>query len=64
VGLQNIDTEIYEAAEVDGAGPSHKFLRITLPMLVPVLLTAILLRIIWVANSTGFLAVELIAWSV
>ncbi len=50
-GLQAIPLELYEAAEVDGAGPGRKFLRITLPMLVPVLLTAILLRIIWVANS-------------
>ena len=50
-GLQAIPLELYEAAEVDGAGPGRKFLRITLPLLVPVLFTAILLRIIWVANS-------------
>ena len=50
-GLQAIPGELYEAAEVDGAGPGRRFLRITLPLLVPVLFTAILLRIIWVANS-------------
>ena len=50
-GLQAIPLELYEAAEVDGAGPGRKFFRVTLPLLVPVLFTAILLRIIWVANS-------------
>ncbi len=50
-GLQAIPGTLYEAAEVDGASVWQKFSRITLPMLVPVLFTAILLRIIWVANS-------------
>jgi multiple sugar transport system permease protein len=34
-GLQNIPTELYEAAEVDGAGRWRKFISITLPMLSP-----------------------------
>jgi ABC-type sugar transport system permease subunit len=34
-GLQNIPGELYEAATVDGAGSWAKFMRITLPMLVP-----------------------------
>jgi multiple sugar transport system permease protein len=34
-GLQNIPTELYEAAEVDGAGRWRKFLNITLPLLTP-----------------------------
>ncbi len=38
VGLQNIDTEIYEAAEVDGASKARQFFRITMPLLVPVIL--------------------------
>jgi len=50
-GLQAIPNELYEAAEVDGAGNLVKFFRITLPMLKPVILTTILLRTIWVANS-------------
>lgn len=50
-GLQAIPGSLYEAAEVDGASALQKFTRITLPMLVPVLFTSILLRIIWVANS-------------
>jgi len=38
VGLQNIDTEIYEAAEVDGASRMRQFFLITLPLLLPVIL--------------------------
>jgi lactose/L-arabinose transport system permease protein len=38
VGLQSIDTEIYEAAEVDGASKVRQFFRITLPLLLPVIL--------------------------
>lgn len=35
-GLQSIPQELYEAAEIDGAGPLQKLLRITVPMLKPV----------------------------
>ncbi len=38
VGLQNIDSEIYEAAEVDGASRIRQFFNITLPLLIPVIL--------------------------
>jgi lactose/L-arabinose transport system permease protein len=38
VGLQSIDSEIYEAAEVDGASKVRQFFRITLPLLLPVIL--------------------------
>ncbi|MGI8872511.1 MAG: carbohydrate ABC transporter permease [Candidatus Limnocylindria bacterium] len=34
-GLQNIPPHLYEAAEVDGAGPLSKFWNITLPMVSP-----------------------------
>lgn len=34
-GLQAIPEELYESAEVDGAGGIHKLIRITIPMLVP-----------------------------
>jgi multiple sugar transport system permease protein len=56
-GLQAIPGELYEAAIVDGASGTQKFFRITLPMLVPVLLTSVLLRIIWVANSLDIIYV-------
>lgn len=36
-GLQSIDAQLYEAADVDGANGVTKFFRITLPMMSPVL---------------------------
>jgi multiple sugar transport system permease protein len=36
-GLQGIPSELYEAAGIDGANAWHKFWRITLPLLSPVL---------------------------
>jgi multiple sugar transport system permease protein len=43
-GLQNIDRSVYEAAEVDGAGPWRQFVAITLPLLKPAILVALLFR--------------------
>ncbi len=43
-GLQSIPDEIYEAADVDGAGARHVFFGITLPLLIPYLFLAALLR--------------------
>ncbi len=37
-GLQNIPAYLYEAAEIDGAGPLHRFRHVTLPMLAPTFL--------------------------
>jgi multiple sugar transport system permease protein len=42
--LQSIDPSILEAATVDGAGPWRRFWHIILPELMPVLLTLVLLR--------------------
>lgn len=50
-GLQAIPESYYEAAAIDGAGPWRQFWHITLPGIAGVLVTAILLRVIWVANS-------------
>jgi len=36
-GLQAIPEELYDAAEIDGAGPFRRFFSITLPMLTPTL---------------------------
>jgi multiple sugar transport system permease protein len=36
-GLQAIPEELYDAAEIDGAGPVRRFFSITLPMLAPTL---------------------------
>jgi multiple sugar transport system permease protein len=43
-GLQTIPNEIYEAAKVDGAKAWQRFTRITLPLLVPALLVALIFR--------------------
>ncbi len=45
-GLQVIPRELYQSAMVDGAGSLYIFLRITLPMLKPVILVALLFRTI------------------
>jgi len=50
-GLQSIPEELYEAARIDGAGPVRRFFSITLPMLKPVLLPALVLGTIWTFNN-------------
>jgi multiple sugar transport system permease protein len=45
-GMGLIPKEYYEAAEVFGAGPWKRFLKVTLPMLRPSLQTALILRTI------------------
>ena len=37
-GLQNISSELYEAADIDGASGSKKFFKITLPLMRPTIL--------------------------
>jgi multiple sugar transport system permease protein len=43
-GLQTIPGEIYEAARVDGATKWQRFVRITLPLLKPAILVALIFR--------------------
>jgi ABC-type sugar transport system permease subunit len=43
-GLQTIPSEVYEAAKVDGATAIQQFIRITLPMVKPTLVVAVLFR--------------------
>ncbi len=49
-GLKQIPKELYEAASIDGAGGLAKFLRITLPMLTPVIFFNLVMQMI-----SGFL---------
>ena len=56
-GLQAIPDELYEAAALDGAGAWHSFFHVTLPGLFAVITTALLLRMIWVANSLDLILV-------
>jgi len=46
VGLQAIPTDLYEAAELDGASAWHQFRLITLPMLNPTIMLVLLLSTI------------------
>src|SRR5262249_55896688 len=46
-GLQALPGEILEAAKVDGASPWQSFWKITFPLMLPVSLTAVILRIIF-----------------
>ena len=43
-GLVTIDDELYEAAKVDGASAWQRFSRITLPLMKPAILVAVLFR--------------------
>lgn len=45
-GLQTIPADVYEAAKVDGATAMQQFWRITMPLVKPVLLVAILFRLL------------------
>jgi multiple sugar transport system permease protein len=45
-GMQGVPTELYEAAQVDGAGPVRRFVNITLPMISPVILYNLVLSVI------------------
>jgi multiple sugar transport system permease protein len=56
-GLQAIPAELYEAASLDGAGGFAKFRHVTLPGIAGVMTTALLLRMIWVANSLDLILV-------
>jgi arabinogalactan oligomer/maltooligosaccharide transport system permease protein len=49
--LQSIPTELYEAADVDGATSWQKFWRITLPLLRPAMVPAIMIGIMMTFNQ-------------
>jgi trehalose transport system permease protein len=43
-GLQSIDRQLYKAARIDGAKPGYIFRRVTLPLLMPSITTAVIIR--------------------
>jgi multiple sugar transport system permease protein len=53
-GLQDVPTELYEAAELDGAGWWHKVRHVTIPLISPVILFNLIMGII---GSLQFFAV-------
>lgn len=50
-GIQGIPETLYEAARIDGASKAQSFWRITLPSLKPVILVAVVVRMIDAARS-------------
>jgi sn-glycerol 3-phosphate transport system permease protein len=61
-GMQNLPTDVYEAAEIEGAGRWHQFRRITFPLLMPTTLFVATISFInafktvdqiWVMTSGG-----------
>ncbi len=53
--LQSVPGELYEAAQVDGAGRARRFWNITLPHIKRGLVVATLLRAIWEFNNVDLL---------
>ncbi len=49
--LQSVPSEIYEAAEIDGAGYFKRLFHITIPYIKPTIINTTLLRTIWIMNS-------------
>jgi len=45
-GLQSIPQELYEAAEIDGAGAWGKFCAVTIPMTTPVILFNLIIGVV------------------
>jgi multiple sugar transport system permease protein len=46
-GLQGVPSQLYEAAEIDGANLFQKFINVTLPMLTPVIFFNLIMSIVW-----------------
>jgi arabinogalactan oligomer / maltooligosaccharide transport system permease protein len=49
-GLQSISADMYEAAALEGATRRQQFFRITLPLLKPTLVPAVVLSVVWTFN--------------
>jgi multiple sugar transport system permease protein len=71
-GLQNIPTELYEAASIDGASAWHQFWHITFPLLRPVTAITLLLGfvytlkvvdIIWIMSQGTGTSQTLATWA-
>jgi multiple sugar transport system permease protein len=61
-GLKGIPTDLYKAADVDGAGPLAQLRLITLPMLRTIIAAAVILRVIGLVNSPDLLLILTQGW--
>lgn len=53
-GLQGIPTALFEAAEIDGAGPWKKFWNVTVPMISPVIFFNLIMGVIGALQSFDY----------
>jgi multiple sugar transport system permease protein len=73
--LQSVPNELYESAEIDGAGSVRRLFQVTVPYIKPTITSTVLLRLMWImnfpeiiygmtgggpANATNILATEMI----
>lgn len=56
-GLHAIPQELYDAANVDGGGAWRRFRDISVPLLMPVIVAAVILRVIGLFNSPDILLI-------
>ncbi|RXZ77670.1 sugar ABC transporter permease [Paenibacillaceae bacterium] len=49
--LQSVPDDLYEAADMDGAGKVRQLFSVTLPYILPTIITTTLLRAIWIFND-------------
>jgi multiple sugar transport system permease protein len=56
-GLQSIPRELYEAAEIDGAGVLQQFTQVTMPRLRTIFITTVMLSTIWTATNLQFVLI-------
>lgn len=49
--LQSVPADLYEAADMDGAGGIRKLFDVTIPYIMPTIITTTLLRVIWIFND-------------
>ncbi len=73
--LQSVPRELYECAEVEGAGAARQLVSVTIPYIMPTIVSTVLLRTMWImnfpdiiygmtgggpVNSTSILAIQMI----
>jgi len=71
-GIKSMPKDVFEAARVDGASPGYMFRRITLPMLTPLIMIVVTLRVMWLirlfdplfGTTRGGVNTELLDWMV
>jgi multiple sugar transport system permease protein len=56
-GLKSIPSDLYKAADIDGAGPFAQLRLITIPMLKTIIAAAVILRVISLVNSPDLLLI-------